>query len=820
MRDQADGAVPPITDALRALHDAGWLTFDGLAERVGLDPASHEFDDVVEGLLDEHGDRVELLAHGRLGDAVGLLASTALTRRLSAEEAEGGWLATDPDLTVFGELADESLPLAAGGRVAVTVDIDPMGLPSSRLVGPPGWLAGAGEGSLVALELRDALVHVRVDSPVVDAGPAAAALAAGADRGRELAAAVEEDPVVQLGVALWEALALDPEPLRGVLPPLSELAEQAGWSCRGEVLRPPGEAWPEPRDPAEGGALLATAMYGLEAPDAAALADLRRARLAAGEAEPGEVLDADTLADAAAALRRPEAVVALAHERAPDDAAAAALARAVLATDPGSPGAHLLAARAADADGDLEACQTHLDTALDADPGFIPAVRAAADLAEDRGELERARQLLRRTGDPDDADRADELAACLPAAASVGRNDPCPCGSGRKAKKCCGGQPAIPPLAVRVDRLEDKLTRFCLDPEHRDRLRPLVAARLGGGVECGWHEDHAGDPVVLDIAAFDEGLLEEFLARRGPALPADERELAARWRDTRRSVHRVTAQRGECLTLDDLVTGETREVLGREAPPLTVGECLLGRVLPDGAGGHRLFWGPLRLGPHPPADPEALLAVGGERLAAAVATDRPRVTTTEGEPTVWCELAYALPEPAEPERVADVLAAAGLTVEEPGRLVETVEIDGASRIRGAVAVAGGRVEVTANSDRRADRLAARVAEALPEAVLVAERRRPLWQFFDDLHRFGRPTEEPEASADERAALAAFIREQEQRWVDEPVPALDGLTPRQAAADPAHRAQLEQLVAEAPTGVEGAFDADRLRALLGLEPPTA
>ncbi|MCZ4288152.1 YchJ family protein [Hoeflea alexandrii] len=33
-------------------------------------------------------------------------------------------------------------------------------------------------------------------------------------------------------------------------------------------------------------------------------------------------------------------------------------------------------------------------------------------------------------------DRLDEAAA--PRAAGVGRNDPCPCGSGKKCKKCCG----------------------------------------------------------------------------------------------------------------------------------------------------------------------------------------------------------------------------------------------------------------------------------------------------------------------------------------------------------------------------------------------
>ncbi len=30
------------------------------------------------------------------------------------------------------------------------------------------------------------------------------------------------------------------------------------------------------------------------------------------------------------------------------------------------------------------------------------------------------------------------------AAPKVGRNDPCPCGSGKKVKKCCGGMPTAP----------------------------------------------------------------------------------------------------------------------------------------------------------------------------------------------------------------------------------------------------------------------------------------------------------------------------------------------------------------------------------------
>ena len=33
---------------------------------------------------------------------------------------------------------------------------------------------------------------------------------------------------------------------------------------------------------------------------------------------------------------------------------------------------------------------------------------------------------------------SDEVLASLTIVANIGRNDPCPCGSGKKFKKCCG----------------------------------------------------------------------------------------------------------------------------------------------------------------------------------------------------------------------------------------------------------------------------------------------------------------------------------------------------------------------------------------------
>ena len=68
----------------------------------------------------------------------------------------------------------------------------------------------------------------------------------------------------------------------------------------------------------------------------------------------------------------------------------------------------------------------------------------------------------------------------------------------------------------------------------------------------------------------------------------------------------------------------------------------------------------------------------------------------------------------------------------------------------------------------------------------------------------------------QAALADHIAQYETNWADSPIPALRGLTPRQAAADPTRREDLERLLAEFPsTGSPLKMDAQRLRQLLGL-----
>jgi hypothetical protein len=70
-------------------------------------------------------------------------------------------------------------------------------------------------------------------------------------------------------------------------------------------------------------------------------------------------------------------------------------------------------------------------------------------------------------------------------------------------------------------------------------------------------------------------------------------------------------------------------------------------------------------------------------------------------------------------------------------------------------------------------------------------------------------------------LAAFIAEHmaklEDEWLDEQIPALQGLTPHQAAADPTRREDLIALLNsfDGFGREDGTFDVDRLRRELGL-----
>ena len=69
-------------------------------------------------------------------------------------------------------------------------------------------------------------------------------------------------------------------------------------------------------------------------------------------------------------------------------------------------------------------------------------------------------------------------------------------------------------------------------------------------------------------------------------------------------------------------------------------------------------------------------------------------------------------------------------------------------------------------------------------------------------------------------ISALVRQHEDRWLSERIPALGGLTPREAAANPAAREELIALLddfewQERRTPNAFSMDADRIRSELGL-----
>jgi hypothetical protein len=396
------------------------------------------------------------------------------------------------------------------------------------------------------------------------------------------------------------------------------------------------------------------------------------------------------------------------------------------------------------------------------------------------------------------------------AGVKIGRNEPCPCGSGRKAKRCCGGGGSAKSLHARAGWLLEKVYA-----SHGDQIEQRVRERLEAAGRAGeWTDDSGDHAIVADVALYDLGLLDDFLHRWAGHLPDDERKLAESWRSTGRGLYEVRRVQGATVTLLDHRDGTERTARHGGMPPPR-GAMILGRPLPDGGDGWLLATGVVIDDPDDPAIARSLDPAANPLDVAEVwGADRPLLTTTEGEPSVHCT--WEAPLPAElHDRLRAALLGRGLDEDEPGVFTETVEVDGAPWLRGTVTVADELVRVTTSSEPRVERLIGYVRDAVGDLEPTVDRRTHAWRAMDDQRLYGVPAATPEPTADERALVDEMLQLQEKRWLDEPVPALSGLTPREARDHPTGRRALEDLLDSFDAAPAGGFNPDRLRSLLDL-----
>lgn len=699
-------------------------------------------------------------------------------------------------------------------------------------IGPTGWLAALPTDALVAVRVApDGAVTLEplAEEPALDPAVVAAVRAA------YDAQAVEGLPVGAEAVAI-ELVLRDPHAFDEAGLPFGEVLEAAGLERNGGLVAHSDEQW-------ENAQALRDAWDELYGGDDDG--DLGEAVELASQALDDASTPPEVLRHLLWLLEEPVAAGrvltdVLVVDRRPSFGAAELAERLVAAAEepPEVARAHWLAAAVCEAAGDLVAAEAHLEAGRRADRTDTAVVDRLAWYHSLRGGAAEAVRLWRSLGrtvedEPEIAAVAEAVAAAGGGGRKLGRNDPCWCGSGRKFKQCHLGAAELPALPDRVSWLyakaEGYLRRASMDG--LASVLELVDVLVDDPDDLEQRLEAMSHPLLLDLVLEEWGEAELLESPFAALLPEDEQLLLASWQLVDRSVHEVDAVvPGESVDLRDLATGEV--VTARErtfSEEARIGQLLCARVVPDGQQ-HQLLAGAIHVDPTSVEHLLAILEHGAPEDLVQWLADRsrpPHMATREGEDLVVCRAELDLASLAADEVAAALDERYEHEPNEPGAWRELVDLGdgGNGTIRATLRIEGDRLVVDTTSEERMDRVLDVLAEALPEAPVVVDEREPLDLGAARRRSGGGPgTAElslpgPSMSPVEREALEQHMALMEERWCDEPVPALDGATPREAAADPIQRERLVRLIASFPEpdqdGATMSFRPSRLRQLLDL-----
>jgi hypothetical protein len=243
----------------------------------------------------------------------------------------------------------------------------------------------------------------------------------------------------------------------------------------------------------------------------------------------------------------------------------------------------LLRARAAEGSGRSDEARRLIGSCLRLDPTLRPAVRDAMEYELCAGNWARAWELASAIGSDEIAEPLlrplDRLRQPAPGTERASRNQPCPCGSGRKYKACCrvkdleGG---VHPLPDRAPALYAMLATYAQRGPSRTVTDRVAACAIGA--------PHVA-MLALDLAIFDGAAAQRFLAARGHLLRVDERDLLGEWLTEPMDMYEVSSvKRGSELSLRSLVGGPQRVWQRDRLFSLSVQrlDIVIGRLLPDG----------------------------------------------------------------------------------------------------------------------------------------------------------------------------------------------------------------------------------------------
>ena len=454
----------------------------------------------------------------------------------------------------------------------------------------------------------------------------------------------------------------------------------------------------------------------------------------------------------------------------------------------------------------------------------------------------------------------------------VGRNDPCPCGSGKKYKKCC-----LPKTRSqrKVDEdesnLRDKILKFAASERFSyDWKRALDMYRVGS--EAVDLEEFPEEVEFIDWFIHDyrctgsrEPLVTIFAREKAASLNERQRRILTEWQNTLFGVYEVIGiSRREGVQLRDIITGEEYFVYDVSASnAATLWDLLVARVISvDGRLG---LSGAGRLLPqtrkrdlmdfletgfmqyqevHKGASFREFLRRKSHTIIQYASQKQiPTVKTSEGDDFYLARALYGLKDREATKRTLDKMEQLWpaskndngvhvynwLETERSAhpeeRRQEGGEVEG-HRVLGVVTLTHDSLEVECFSKERLSRLRELLERELTSNItfladLSMDVETALKQSRD------RPKEDKPVLPKEKArrAIEEHLNHYYHRWMNMKIPALWNKTPMQATETEEGKASLTQLLNEMQnleerkrkTG-EPYFDVNKLRSKLGLPVP--
>lgn len=465
---------------------------------------------------------------------------------------------------------------------------------------------------------------------------------------------------------------------------------------------------------------------------------------------------------------------------------------------------------------------------------------------------------------------------------SIPRNDPCPCGSGRKYKKCCGA-PVIADITTADPQvvLANAVKRADLDLH--ETLTRYMSKRLGqkwlrSALDLFMEECEPGmEQAELELAVpwvvyhcpvndFGDSVASLRMREPRPRLPDSQLAVLLAQLVTRLSIWQVTAvEPGVGIALTDMLTGASAFVHEVKAShTVTVHLAILARVVTVKdvsfiAGVHpqpltprfadravavmrkyfRVRTRPVKAEKlmHPDAVLDLLLVW---RSVIDAQMTPPEMSNTDGDPLVLITDRFDFPSSRQAAVISalEALPGAGPALRDDEGIevvISKPSTDSRSGGRNVplpleqtmiarIEVEKTRLLVETNSVARADAAKALITTALGSLVRFRIREeadvQELIRDAREARESGQLPPPPESTPEMDAMMRQFREDYMQRWLDDSIPALGGLTPREAAADPKHHAPLQALLRdveyhESQLPAAQQCDMGRLRKQLGM-----